>query len=189
MGIDIKKHHIRKSHRTEPRSKDVYLRLLVKLYRFLARRTPSKFNKVILKRLFMSRANRPPLSLSRLAEFAEGKTDKICVLVGTVTDDERLLTVPKLTLCALRVTTSARARILKAGGEILTFDQLALRSPLGKGTLLLRGPKSSREAVKHFGAAGRPGSTVKPYRMLRGSSCSSVVQSKTPPYSICIIVF
>jgi large subunit ribosomal protein L18e len=106
--------------------------------------------------------------LSRLAQFAEGKSDKICVLVGTVTDDERLLIVPKLTVCALRVTTSARARIVKAGGEILTFDQLALRSPLGHGTLLLRGPKTSREAVKHFGAAGRPGSTAKPYVRSKG---------------------
>ncbi|TPX30695.1 hypothetical protein SmJEL517_g05789 [Synchytrium microbalum] len=168
MGIDIRKHHIRNSHREEPKSQDVYLRLLVKLYRFLARRTPSKFNKVILKRLFMSRVNKPPLSLSRLAEFAEGKTNKICVLVGTVTNDERMLTIPKLTVCALRVTTTARARIIKAGGEVLTFDQLALRSPLGKGTLLLRGPKNAREAVRHFGAAGKPGSSVKPFVRSKG---------------------
>ncbi len=40
--------------------------LLFQLYRFLARRTNAKFNKIILKRLFMSRTNRPPLSLARL---------------------------------------------------------------------------------------------------------------------------
>uniref|UniRef100_A0A8C6ZTN6 Large ribosomal subunit protein uL15/eL18 domain-containing protein n=1 Tax=Nothoprocta perdicaria TaxID=30464 RepID=A0A8C6ZTN6_NOTPE len=50
----------------EPRSQDVYLRLLVKLYRFLARRTRAAFARVVLKRLFMSRSNRPPLALSRL---------------------------------------------------------------------------------------------------------------------------
>ena len=43
------------------------------LYSFLVRRTESKFNKVVLKRLFMSRTNRPPLSLSRLVKFMEGK--------------------------------------------------------------------------------------------------------------------
>lgn len=43
------------------------------LYRFLVRRTESKFNKVVLKRLFMSRINRPPLSLSKVAKFLEGK--------------------------------------------------------------------------------------------------------------------
>jgi hypothetical protein len=38
----------------------------LQLYRFLARRTNSTFNQVVLKRLFMSRTNRPPLSLSRM---------------------------------------------------------------------------------------------------------------------------
>ncbi len=79
--------------------------------------------------------------------------DKIAVLVGTVTDDVRLYEVPKLRVAALRVTETARARILKAGGEILTFDQLALLAPTGSNTVLLRGPKNSREAVKHFGPA------------------------------------
>lgn len=45
----------------------------MQLYAFLVRRTDSKFNKVILKRLFMSRTNRPPLSLSKLAHFMKGK--------------------------------------------------------------------------------------------------------------------
>jgi len=62
-----------------------------------------------------------------------------------------LLTVPKLSVAALRFTATARARIVAAGGEALTLDQLALRAPTGSNTLLLRGPKNSREAVKHFG--------------------------------------
>ena len=40
--------------------------IFLQLYRFLARRTNATFNKVILKRLCMSRVNRPPLALSRL---------------------------------------------------------------------------------------------------------------------------
>lgn len=43
------------------------------LYRFLVRRTGSKFNAVILKRLFMSKINKAPLSLSRLVKYMEGK--------------------------------------------------------------------------------------------------------------------
>ncbi|KAJ3050097.1 60S ribosomal protein L18 [Rhizophlyctis rosea] len=169
MGIDLaKKHHEKKRARQEPKSADVYLRLLVKLYRFLARRTDSRFNAVVLKRLYMSRVNRPPLSLSRLARYLKNKEGKIAVVVGTVTDDNRLLEVPKLTVAALRVTAAARARIIKAGGEILTFDQLALRSPLGKGTVLLRGPKNAREAVKHFGVPGKPNSSAKPYVRSKG---------------------
>ena len=76
---------------------------------------------------------------------------KIRAIVATVTDDNRLLEVPKLSICALKFTRTARARIEKAGGECLTFDQLAMRAPTGSGVILLRGPKNSREAFKHFG--------------------------------------
>lgn len=93
---------------------------------------------------------------------------KIAVLVGTVTDDVRLLDVPKLRICALRFTDAARSRIVKAGGECLTFDQLALQAPTGDGTVLLRGPKNAREAVKHFGTPGASGSHVKPYVRSKG---------------------
>jgi ribosomal protein L18E len=100
----------------------------------------------------MSRTNRPPVSLSRIvSNVTEEQKGKTVVVVGTVTDDNRMLTVPKLSIAALRFTATARARIEKAGGEILTLDQLALRAPTGSNTLLLRGPKNAREAVKHFG--------------------------------------
>jgi len=39
----------------------------------------------------------------------------------------------------LKVTERARGRILKAGGEIITFDQLALRSPRGQNTVIVQG--------------------------------------------------
>eukprot|EP00123_Amoebidium_parasiticum_P001083 comp12078_c0_seq1/m.6811 comp12078_c0_seq1/g.6811 ORF comp12078_c0_seq1/g.6811 comp12078_c0_seq1/m.6811 type:complete len:234 (-) comp12078_c0_seq1:117-818(-) len=169
MGIDLDHRNKKKSNRTAAASKNVYVTLLVKLYRFLARRTDSKFNKVILKRLFMSRMNRPPLSLSKIARLAKGKDGKTVVVVGTVTDDKRMLDAPKgLKVCALRFTASARARIVKAGGETLTFDQLALRHPHGQNCLLLRGPRNSREANKHFGAPGVPNSSAKPYIESKG---------------------
>ncbi|XP_063243577.1 large ribosomal subunit protein eL18 [Bacillus rossius redtenbacheri] len=171
MGIDINHKYDRKVRRTEPRSQDVYLRLLVKLYRYLARRTKNKFNQIILKRLFMSRIHRPPISLSRITRHVKktGRKDLITVVVGTVTDDQRIFKIPKLTVCALRVTEKARARILKAGGEIITFDQLALRSPLGKKTFLIQGRRKAREAVKHFGLApGVPHSHTKPYVRSKG---------------------
>ncbi|RWW79907.1 hypothetical protein BHE74_00011771 [Ensete ventricosum] len=139
------------------------------LYRFLVRRTGSKFNAVILRRLFMSKTNRPPISLKRLITFMQGKDGKIAVIVGTVTDDKRVYEVPAMKVTALRFTETARARILKAGGECLTFDQLALRAPLGQNTVLLRGPKNAREAVKHFGKApGVPHSHTKPYVRSKG---------------------
>lgn len=174
---------MRKTHRQAPKSDNVYLKLLVKYYRFLARkfipqlphwhsavclgplqgkspsliciffagRTDSGFNKVVLRRLFMSRINRPPVSISRIASNIQKDDKRTVVVVGTITDDNRLLTVPKVTIAALRFTATARARIEAAGGEAITLDQLALRTPTGANTLLLRGPKNAREAVKHFG--------------------------------------
>ncbi|KAI0939010.1 hypothetical protein AcW1_004160 [Taiwanofungus camphoratus] len=169
MGIDIAKHHVKKGNRTAPKSEDPYLLLLVKLYRFLARRTDSPFNKVILHRLFLSKINRPPLSLSRIVKETANAPDrdsKVIVTVGTVTDDVRLLEVPKLSIAALRFTTAARERILKAGGEVLTLDQLALRAPTGAHTILLRGKRNTREAVKHFGMG--PHKHKKPHTISKG---------------------
>ncbi|KAF3056094.1 60S ribosomal protein L18-B [Trichoderma lentiforme] len=151
MGIDLDRHHVKGTHRKAPKSDNVYLKLLVKLYRFLARRTDAAFNKVVLRRLFMSKINRPPVSLSRIVSNLGKEEKRTIVIVGTVTDDNRLLTFPKATVAALRFTATARARIVAAGGEAITLDQLALRAPTGSNTLILRGPKNSREAVKHFG--------------------------------------
>jgi len=171
QGIDLKAggRVTKNARRSAPKSDNVYLKLLVKLYRFLSRRTESAFNGIVLKRLYMSKMHRPPLSLSKLAKFMEGKDGKVAVLVGTITDDTRMFEVPKLKVCALKFTETARARILKAGGECITFDQLALSHPTGSGCVLLRGPKNSREANKHFGRApGVPGSSTKPYVRSKG---------------------
>jgi len=59
-------------------------------------------------------------------------SDRTAVVVATVTDDERVYEVPKLSVAALRFTEAARARITKAGGECITLDQLVLKAPTGK---------------------------------------------------------
>jgi large subunit ribosomal protein L18e len=59
------------------------------------------------------------------------------VLVGTVTNDVQVSKVPALKVTALRFTERAMAPIKKVGGECLTFDQLAIRAPLGQNTVLL----------------------------------------------------
>merc|ERR1712203_509007 len=136
MGIDLpKRGRLQKRSGRETKTNDVYLRLLIKLYTFLARRTDAKFNQVILKRLHGSRVNHFPMSLSNL---------------------------PKLRVCALKFSESARRRILAAGGECLTFDQLAKLAPTGTNTWLLRGSKN-RGITKHRGAAGFKKSHAKPY--------------------------
>ena len=59
---------------------------------------------------------RYPIALSRLVKNAGKNEKKTIVCVTKVLDDERLLTVPKMTVCALKVAESARKRILAAGG-------------------------------------------------------------------------
>jgi large subunit ribosomal protein L18e len=88
------------------------------------------------------------------------------VVVGTVTNDERYTTLPKMSVCALRFSKNARNRILKAGGRCLTFDQLALERPNGQNTILLRGRTMTRESVRHF--RGVHGNHAKPYVRHRG---------------------
>ena len=122
-----------------------------------------------MHRLFLSKVNRPPLSLSRIIKETSKTPDrdsKVIVQVGTVTDDIRVTEVPKLSIAALRFTRAAKERILKAGGEVITLDQLALRAPTGSNTVLLRGVKTAREAYKHFGMG--PHKNKKPYTISKG---------------------
>ena len=79
MGIDINHKYDRKVRRKAPKSEDPYLRVLVKLYRYLAKRvnTKKRFNAVVLKRLFMSKRNRPPLSIARIVRYYK-KPGKYC---------------------------------------------------------------------------------------------------------------
>ena len=62
---------------------------------------------------------------------------RTAVVVGTVTDDMRILDIPKLEVAALRFTEGARARIIKAGGACLTIDELIMKSPSGKSTIAM----------------------------------------------------
>ena len=120
----------------------------------------------------MSRINRPPMSVSRIVSKVATESaqkaykDKTICVVGTVTDDNRLMKVPELHIAALRFTATARARIEAAGGECMTLDQMAMKHPTGSNVVLLRGPKNAREAVKHFGMG--PHKHKKPYIESKG---------------------
>ena len=110
----------------------------------------------------LSRVNRPILSISRIAKYMKKKQDKLAIVVSTVTNDERMIDVPKLNIVALKFTKTAKERILNAGGQCLTLEQFLMKNPTGANTVLLRGPKT-RKALKYFGkGAGVPHSTTRP---------------------------
>ncbi|CEF65151.1 60S ribosomal protein L18 [Strongyloides ratti] len=170
MGIDICHKYERKARRVVPKSQDPYQRLLAKVYKNLAVKTGSKFNAIIAKRLCMSRINRAPISVSKITKFVkrEGNEGKIVVTCSPVVNDPRIVEIPKMRIVTTKITRAARARVIKAGGEVLTFDQLAVIAPTGKNTLLVQGSRNNREAVKHFGAPGVPGSKSKPFTTSKG---------------------
>merc|ERR1712018_647665 len=87
------------------------------------------FNAIVLKRLMMSKRNRAPLSLSRLNEKVQ--ENKTMVVIGKVTNDVRVHNIKKMRLAAMAVSETARKRIIEAGGEIITLDQLAQQAPTG----------------------------------------------------------
>ena len=152
MGIDlIAGGRTPSKNKKNTKSTNLYLHVLIRLYRFLDRRTESNFNRAVLRRLVQSRLSKAPMSISRVATHMKGKDDKIAVLVGTITNDVRMIELPALKICALRFTETARARITNAGGQCITFDELALLAPTGSNTILLRGPKR-REAQKYMGS-------------------------------------
>jgi len=188
MGIDLetrKRGRRKVTYRRSPRSKNVYLKLLHQLYGFLARRTSSKFNSVIHKRLAMGLNHRPVVSLSKVCgaykvftKQPQCNADKtIIVCVSNVTDDARMLTVPQgFKLCCLKISESARKRVIAAGGEILTFDQLALREPLGKNTVLVRGPLKCAAKYRRFN--GKPVVRTKGRKFERGRLHGEVKRNK-----------
>merc|ERR1712004_539014 len=154
MGIDMNHKKDRKAVRKYTKSDDLYKNMIVKVYA------------IVLKRLMMSKRNRAPLSLSRLNEKVQ--EDKTMVVIGKVTNDVRLHNVSKMRLAAMAVTETARKRILEAGGEIITLDQLAQQAPTGANTVLLQGPRNQRTANRHFGAPGVPNSHARPYVRSKG---------------------
>ena len=110
----------------------------------------------------MSKNFLPTISLSKLKVLRKGKKNHMIAVVGAVLNDERLIVVPKMEVCALRFSETARARIVAAGGKCLTFDQLALAHPTGSHVLLVRGALKARSAYKYFGKApGAKGSKTR----------------------------
>uniref|UniRef100_A0A7N5K431 Large ribosomal subunit protein uL15/eL18 domain-containing protein n=1 Tax=Ailuropoda melanoleuca TaxID=9646 RepID=A0A7N5K431_AILME len=81
--------------RKEPKIQDIYLRLLDKLYGFLARPTNSTFSQIVL---FMSLTNQPPLPLSWMIQKMKlpVQENKTAVVVGTITHEVRVQEVPQL---------------------------------------------------------------------------------------------
>merc|ERR1739838_691050 len=169
MGIDIRHNkgaYKKRPHRDAPVSEDVYLGLLVKAYRFLARRTGSNFNKVILKRLFMSRINRPPMSLARLVRKMKGMPVPTRPLLSSVPSP--------MTFASWRSPSSRSAPSASPRLPVPVSWPLVVRSSLSISSL-----------SKHHAVSVRPSSTLAQLQVPQApapshSSAPRAASSRTP---------
>merc|ERR1739841_490533 len=139
------------SHRKKCKAANPYVQDLCKLYAFLYRRATSETNFKILRRLMMSKRNKMPVSLAKVAHNCE--EGKVSVIAATVTDDTRLWECPKMNIVALKFTETARARIVAAGGNCMTFDQLAQSDPWAENVTLIRSDPYKRHSQRYMGLA------------------------------------
>ncbi|KAF7683507.1 60S ribosomal protein L18 [Astathelohania contejeani] len=162
MTIRIKNYKVLNSTRKVPKSRNPELLSLFKLYHKIAKNTGNTDIIKITRRLNMSRNNRHPVSLSAIIKNLEGKDGKIPVVVAKVLDDERMLEIPAIQLVCLQCSNTARAKVLKFGGEVYTLDQLFKVSPRLDNLELIQGDRTRRKVYKYFGAAGDKFSTTYP---------------------------
>ena len=106
---------------------------VAQLYSFLARRTDSGFNKVVLKRLFQSRIHRAPISLSRLARYMENQVRAASAPASDVTQHRAGLAAwSQLASCSDRIdlccSTLPRVGLLLAGRETIPQSSRELLS-------------------------------------------------------------
>ncbi len=101
MGIDLPSKK-RKSGRKTCVSHNPYMKLLAELFKFLHRRTGTDFSKTIFKRVITSRRNRHPVNTSKLVHLMSKSPEKTAVVVATVVNDEKQISMPKMTVAALR---------------------------------------------------------------------------------------
>jgi large subunit ribosomal protein L18e len=145
MGQERIENPKKKVGKSSSKSSNLYLNMIIKIYRFLARRSYSNFNKTILKRLFMSRLHKASISLSRLNKIALKNPEKTIIVVGKILNDERKILIQPMKICALSFSETAKKRILQSNGKIFNFGNFALNYPTGKNSVLIRGVLKKRK--------------------------------------------
>lgn len=149
--------------RKAPRSKNIYLRALSDFYTKVANNTSVVAIKKISKRLKMSKADRQPVKISRIASELEGAEGKVAVVVAKVLDDDSVMEIPAIKVVALQWSKGVKEKIERYGGSIWTLDQLFEVCPNMDDICLVATDKFRRKSAKFWGPApGERGSTTYP---------------------------
>ncbi|KAH0570391.1 Ribosomal protein L18 [Spironucleus salmonicida] len=161
MGIQLQSGDRKRTiKRTTPHTDNHYKNVIQSVYAQAAEKVENKDIALIAKRMCQSQTNQPSVSTSRLASISKNQQGKTLVLVSTVTNDPRVIEIPKMTVCALKFTATAKAHIEKFGGKCITFDDLILENPKMENVFMVQGKRSHRATYKKFGSAGISSSVV-----------------------------
>ena len=98
-----------------------------------SRSTGSALWRDVALRLEKSRSNWAEPNLSRLSRFAS--EEKLILVPGKLLGSGDLSS--KHTVAAYSVSTSAKAKIEAAGGEVVSIHDLMKKNPTGKGVYIL----------------------------------------------------
>lgn len=157
-----------------PRTINPYMKQLFELYKKIALNTDNLIVHRILGMLITTRSNRQPLKISQLIEQiifskkVENYKEKKIVFVGKLLNDENLVEIPKMTVICLKISTTLKKRILKAGGEVYTLEKLFKVSPKLEDCVMVKSDRTKRKSYKYFGATGEKGSETYPRTISKG---------------------
>ena len=65
-------------------------------------------------------------------------------------------------MICLKTSSTLRERIIKAGGEVYTFENLFKVSPKLEDCVLIKSDRTQRKSYKYFGSPGEKGSEAYP---------------------------
>lgn len=159
-------------HNARPKfeSRNIYRQSLINLYNRITKHSSDLNIKRIASRLRMSNTARHPVKITRLADEHAKNPENILVVVAKVLDDNTVFVLPKMRICCLDISLSAKVKIEKFGGEVYTVDRLFEESDGLKDITLVKGDMTARKCYKYFGAAGEKGSLTYPRTSNKGKN-------------------
>ncbi|KAM0687548.1 60S ribosomal protein L18 [Conglomerata obtusa] len=129
-----------------PISPNTQLRALSDLFMKIQSNTSHTLIQKISKKLRTTRSNMVPVKLSML------KADQINVVVAKVLDEDRCVSMPAVTVVALKISKEAQEKVERFGGKVYKLDEL-FKLDLARCVLVSSDP-STRKKCRYYGSAG-----------------------------------
>ncbi len=112
---------------------DINLRRLIRYLRKKSNEEGVKIWKDVAWRLERPRRQRAEVNVSRINRYT--KEGDVIIVPGSVLGAGKL--EHKVTVAAWKFSEIARKKIVEAGGEVLTIEELVERNPRGSGVIIM----------------------------------------------------